>query len=124
MGIIRGWQDQRDPYGFRLQTRSDGRNWVTVDTVQNNANPSFEKSITPATARFLRLYMDQGNARNNLWTSIMEFAAYGERLPVPQAPGHFTGVKKGNTVELSWDAVPYATSYKVIEMALRCIRAA
>ncbi|WP_179031451.1 immunoglobulin-like domain-containing protein [Paenibacillus kribbensis] len=114
MGIISGWQDQRDPYGFRLQTSSDGSNWVTVDTVQNNTNPNFEKSITPVTARFLRLYIDQGNARNNLWTSIMEFAAYGERLPVPQAPGHFTGTKNGNTVELSWDAVPYATSYKVI----------
>ncbi|WP_225999762.1 immunoglobulin-like domain-containing protein [Paenibacillus sp. BJ-4] len=114
MGIMDGWQDQRDPYSFRLQTSSDGSNWVTVDTVQDNANPHFEKSITPVTARYLKLYIDQGNARNNLWASILEFEAYGERLPIPQAPGHFTGIKKGNTVELSWDSVPYTSSYKVI----------
>ncbi|MFK4438720.1 immunoglobulin-like domain-containing protein [Paenibacillus sp. RC21] len=114
MGILYGWQDQRDPYSFRLQTSSDGSNWVTVDAVQNNGSSNFEKSIAPVTTRYLRLYIDQGNARNNQWASIMEFAAYGERLPVPQAPGHFTGTKNGNTVELSWDAVPYATSYKVI----------
>ncbi|MGO4950111.1 immunoglobulin-like domain-containing protein [Paenibacillus sp. DRB1-1] len=114
MGVHNGWQDQRDPYSFRLQTSSNGSNWVTVDTVQNNGSSNVEKSITPVTTRYLRVYIDQGNARNNQWASIMEFAAYGERLPVPQAPGHFTGTKNGNTVELSWDAVPYATSYKVI----------
>ncbi|WP_025684337.1 immunoglobulin-like domain-containing protein [Paenibacillus maysiensis] len=114
MGIINGWQDQRDPYSFRLQTSSDGTNWVTSDTVQNNADAHFSRSISPVTARYLRLYIDQGNARNNQWASVMEFEAYGERLPVPQAPGHFTGTQKGNTAELSWDAVPYATSYKVI----------
>ncbi|MDY7991326.1 immunoglobulin-like domain-containing protein [Paenibacillus polymyxa] len=114
MGVHYGWHDQRDPYSFRLQTSSNGSNWVTVDTVQNNGSSNVEKSITPVTTRYLRLYIDQGNARNNQWASIMEFAAYGERLPVPQAPGHFTGTKNGNTVELSWDAVPYATSYKVI----------
>ncbi|TKH44681.1 peptidase m28 [Paenibacillus terrae] len=114
MGIMNGWQDQRDPYSFRLQTSSDGTNWVTSDTVQNNANARYSRSISPVTARYLRLYIDQGNARNNQWASVMEFEAYGERLPVPQAPGHFTGTQKGNAVELSWDAVPYATSYKVI----------
>ncbi|MCP3747915.1 immunoglobulin-like domain-containing protein, partial [Paenibacillus sp. A3M_27_13] len=114
MGIHNGWQDQRDPYSFRLQTSSNGSNWVTVDTVQNNESSNVEKNIAPVTTRYLRLYIDQGNTRNNQWASIMEFAAYGERLPVPQAPGHFTGTKNGNTVELSWDAVPYATSYKVI----------
>ncbi|WP_348624318.1 immunoglobulin-like domain-containing protein [Paenibacillus peoriae] len=114
MGVHYGWHDQRDPYSFRLQTSSNGSNWVTVDTVQNNGSSNVEKSITPVTTRYLRVYIDQGNARNNQWASIMEFAAYGERLPVPQAPGHFTGTKNGNTVELSWDAVPYATSYKVI----------
>ncbi|MGW8440046.1 immunoglobulin-like domain-containing protein [Paenibacillus sp. S33] len=114
MGVHYGWHDQRDPYSFRLQTSSNGSNWVTVDTVQNNGSSNVEKNITPVTTRYLRLYIDQGNARNNQWASIMEFAAYGERLPVPQAPGHFTGTKNGNTVELSWDAVPYATSYKVI----------
>ncbi|WP_311081332.1 immunoglobulin-like domain-containing protein [Paenibacillus polymyxa] len=114
MGVHYGWNDQRDPYSFRLQTSSNGSNWVTVDTVQNNESSNVEKSITPVTTRYLRLIIDQGNARNNQWASLMEFAAYGERLPVPQAPGHFTGTKNGNTVELSWDAVPYATSYKVI----------
>lgn len=114
MGVHYGWNDQRDPYSFRLQTSSNGSNWVTVDTVQNNGSSIVEKNITPVTTRYLRLTIDQGNARNNQWASIMEFAAYGERLPVPQAPGHFTGTKNGNTVELSWDAVPYATSYKVI----------
>ncbi|TQR97580.1 immunoglobulin-like domain-containing protein [Paenibacillus ottowii] len=114
MGVHYGWNDQRDPYSFRLQTSSNGSNWVTVDTVQNNGSSNLQKSITPVTARYLRLYIDQGNARNNQWASIMEFAAYGEQLPVPQAPGHFTGTKNGNTVELSWDAVPYATSYKVV----------
>lgn len=114
MGVHYGWHDQRDPYSFRLQTSSNGSNWVTVDIVQNNGSSNVEKSITPVTTRYLRVYIDQGNARNNQWASIMEFAAYGERLPVPQAPGHFTGTKNGNTVELNWDAVPYATSYKVI----------
>ncbi|MGG4219138.1 immunoglobulin-like domain-containing protein [Paenibacillus jamilae] len=114
MGVLNGWQDQRDPYSFRLQTSSNGINWATVDTVQNNVSSNFQKSISPVTARYLRLYIDQGNARNNQWASIMEFAAYGEQLPVPQAPGHFTGTKNGNTVELSWEAVPYATSYKVM----------
>ncbi len=114
MGVHYGWNDQRDPYSFRLQTSSNGSNWVTVDTVQNNESSNFQKSITPVTARYLRLYIDQGNARNNQWASIMEFAAYGEQLPVPQAPGHFTGTKNGNTVELSWDVVPYATSYKIM----------
>ncbi|KJD38262.1 peptidase m28 [Paenibacillus polymyxa] len=114
MGVHYGWNDQRDPYSFRLQTSSNGSNWVTVDTVQNNVSSNFQKSITPVTTRYLRLYIDQGNARNNQWASIMEFAAYGERLPIPQAPGHFIGTKNGNTVELSWDAVPYAASYKVM----------
>ncbi|AET58933.1 hypothetical protein HPL003_10870 [Paenibacillus terrae HPL-003] len=114
MGIFTGWQGQRDPYSFRLQTSSDGTNWVTSDTVQNNADARFSRRISPVTTRYLRLYIDQGNARNNQWASVMEFEAYGERLPVPQPPDHFTGTQKGNTVELSWDAVPYATSYKVI----------
>ncbi|MDU7475640.1 MAG: discoidin domain-containing protein, partial [Paenibacillus macerans] len=113
MGLYYEWSGGLDPYHFHLETSLNGSNWKTVDTVQGNTNPLFQRSLPPVDARYVRLVIDQGNAANNQWASVLEFEAYGELLTAPGTPGNFAGVFQDGAPKLSWDAAAKAATYEL-----------
>lgn len=113
MGLYYEWSGGLDPYHFHLETSLNGSSWKTVDTVQGNTNPLFQRSLPPVEARYVRLVIDQGNAANNQWASVLEFEAYGELLTAPGTPGNFAGVFQDGAPKLSWDAAAKAATYEL-----------
>ncbi|MFM9276620.1 immunoglobulin-like domain-containing protein [Paenibacillus jiagnxiensis] len=113
MGVYPEWSNGLDPYNFHLETSPDGTKWQTVDTVQGNTNSTVDRSLPSVEARYVRLVIDQGNASNNQWASVLEFAAYGETMTVPATPVNFTGSYRESAVQLGWDASAMASSYEL-----------
>ncbi|MFB5674116.1 immunoglobulin-like domain-containing protein [Paenibacillus terreus] len=113
MGVYYEWSNGLDPYNFHLETSLDGSKWQTVDTVQGNTSSTIDRSLSVVEARYVRLVIDQGNASNNQWASVLEFAAYGEPMTVPATPANFTGSYWESAVQLGWDASAMASSYEL-----------
>lgn len=113
MGVYDEWSGGLDPYHFHLETSLDGSAWKTVATVRGNTNPHFQGSLPQVEARYVRLVIDQGNAANNQWASVLEFEAYGELLTVPGTPGNFAGIFQDGAPKLNWDAAAIAASYEL-----------
>lgn len=63
---------------FRLQTSTDGVNWTTVDTVNNNAASIVDRTLpSSAPARYVRLYIDKGLNVNPQLASVLEIEVFG-----------------------------------------------
>ena len=71
-----GWDATCNTRDFQLQSSMDGVNWTTRDTIVNNAANVTNKTVKAFTARYIRIYITQGNQHNNLWASIMDFHIY------------------------------------------------
>lgn len=70
---------------YRLQKSNDGINFTDVDVVYNNFSNKTDKTVQKFTARYLRVYINQGGGytADNSWNSILEFEAYGEPVSLP-----------------------------------------
>ncbi len=70
---------------YRLQKSNDGINFTDVDVVYNNFSNKTDKTVQKFTARYLRVYINQGcgYTADNSWNSILEFEAYGEPVSLP-----------------------------------------
>ena len=79
---------QNDRYNlkaYRLQKSNDGINFTDVDVVYNNFSNKTDKTVQKFTAKYLRVYINQGcgYTADNSWNSILEFEAYGELASLP-----------------------------------------
>ncbi|WP_167577951.1 stalk domain-containing protein [Ammoniphilus sp. YIM 78166] len=93
MGVVPGWEEDRNPRDLRLQRSLDGVSWIEVDRVAGSSTSVIDSQVSPFAARYVRIVVDYGNQWNNQWTSLMEVEVYGE-LFIP-APPQITGVTNG-----------------------------
>lgn len=59
---------------FRLQASNDGVNWYDKDVVTNNTQGITDRLLSPFNARYVRLYIDEGDSDNV--ARIYEFQVY------------------------------------------------
>ena len=73
---------------FRLEYSNDGTNWKTIDSVTGNVYSLTDRTISPFTARYVRLYITKGNsAESENVLTIAELELYGAvDVPVETAP--------------------------------------
>ena len=62
---------------FKLQKSSDGTNWTDVDTVTNNTANTTNRTVTPFTARYVRLYITTPTQDTTTYARIYDFEVYG-----------------------------------------------
>jgi len=66
---------------FKLQYQ-DGTNWIDADVVTDNTSNETDKTITPVSARYVRLYINQGTQYSASNTArIYEFQVYSSVSP-------------------------------------------
>ncbi|TYQ16432.1 UNVERIFIED_CONTAM: basic secretory peptidase family protein [Acetivibrio alkalicellulosi] len=61
---------------FKLQKSFDGYTWVDVDTVTGNVSNVTDRTVTPFTARYIRLYITQSEQNSNHAARIFELEIY------------------------------------------------
>ncbi|GIJ55425.1 discoidin domain-containing protein [Virgisporangium aurantiacum] len=69
---------------FNLQVSSNGTTWSTVATVTANTASTTTHTITPVSARYLRLNVTTPTSNGNAAARIYEFEAYGGGTQPPQ----------------------------------------
>lgn len=90
---------------FDIEVSDDGVSWTTAASVRNNpANQYINTiSIDPSVeGRHVRM---KGIERNTIWGySLYEFEVYGPNSTLPIQLNSFSAAKKGNSVQLNWNA--------------------
>ena len=71
-----GWDESCNTKNYALQGSLNGTNWTTIQQINKNTNNITDNIVTPFIARYVRLYITQGNQNNNLWASIADFKVY------------------------------------------------
>lgn len=62
---------------FKLQRSDDGDTWTDVDSVSGNSADLTNRTLTPFTARYVRLYVNQANLSFDDDVRIYEFEVWG-----------------------------------------------
>jgi hypothetical protein len=66
---------------FKLQSSTDGVNWIDRDSVTSNTVATITRAITPTMAKFLRVYITKGLGVSNGVSSILDFQAFEAANP-------------------------------------------
>lgn len=98
MGAVdNAWANRNlDSYDVLLST--DGTQWWTMGSVTNNrSNENTATAPQGTQARFVKLVINQGNAENNRWASIVEFSVFGSLPPDIQLSYQSQEINNGET---------------------------
>ncbi|MGE4214157.1 MAG: InlB B-repeat-containing protein [Anaerotignaceae bacterium] len=101
-----GWNSSCNLSDYLFQGSTDGTNWITLDSVTGNTVNSTTRTISPASYRYVRLYITKGNQSNNYWASVSEFKVFAvspvvTSVDVPEAKTYVTGDNMDFTVNFS-----------------------
>jgi hypothetical protein len=63
---------------FKLQKSSDGKDWEDVDSVKDNKDSITNRTITPFTTRYIRLYITKATQTDSNTARVFSIELYGE----------------------------------------------
>lgn len=61
---------------YKLQGSADNANWVDLDTVNNNTQATTDRNLSPKQARWVRVYVTNGNNNNKGLAAIQALEVY------------------------------------------------
>ncbi len=106
MGAL-GYDVSCNTCDFRLESSTDGNTWTVRDIVSGNTDNVTDRAVAPFTARYVRIYITQGNQANNNWASIAEFSVYAAR------PAGTLAEKPASKVYQAGETLEFAVSFPV-----------